>query len=74
MANDKIKVVLHPGKPVLKILVLVMVVLCIAALLILSRSIGGRSFRLSTTNDDRCYHHKNEQQCKQFLHLSFLLD
>ena len=34
MANDKIKVVLHPGKPVLKILVLVMVVLCIAALLI----------------------------------------
>jgi cell division protein FtsL len=39
MANDKIKVVLHPGKPVLKILVLVMVVLCIAALLILTLAI-----------------------------------
>ena len=39
MANDNITVVLHPGKPVLKILVLVMVVLCIAALLILTLAI-----------------------------------
>ena len=39
MAREKIKVVLHPGKLILKIMVLVMVVLCIAALLVLTLAI-----------------------------------
>lgn len=39
MANGNIKVVLHPGKLVLKILVLIMVIACIAALLMLTLAI-----------------------------------
>lgn len=39
MANEKIKVVLHPGKLALKILVLIMIIACIAALLILTLAI-----------------------------------
>lgn len=39
MASEKIKVVLHPGKLALKILVLIMVVACIAALLMLTLAI-----------------------------------
>ena len=39
MASEKIKVVLHPGKLALKILVLIMVVACIAALLTLTLAI-----------------------------------
>lgn len=39
MAREKIKVVLHPGKLILKIMVLVMVVLCVAALLVLTLAI-----------------------------------
>ena len=39
MASEKIKVVLHPGKLALKILVLIMVIACIAALLMLTLAI-----------------------------------
>ncbi len=39
MASEKIKVVLHPGKLALKILVLIMVIACIAALLTLTLAI-----------------------------------
>jgi cell division protein FtsL len=39
VSGERIKVVLHPGKLILKIMVLIMLVLCIAALLVMTLAI-----------------------------------